>query len=238
MGLFSRLFGRRKKSSTESIVISPEYLPPELHYIIPLAQRHGSDARIHEFDPKLGRRVSHAEKLTPKDIDELRALYCEIREKDHGPAINRWHKDKEWRNCPNETSWPVYGLLCLFGQLSELGIEPFTDGKVRTMEFPVELDWSKLPPELRYLSGSAEVYGAYQFDDRIFEFLDRMTDDERTELIALNERMSGDWDAIDAWLKKYSMVEHKEAALVYFTMYLIGMAGDGGYLKPSEQPES
>jgi hypothetical protein len=238
MGLFSWLFGRRKKPYAESIVISPEYLPPELHYIIPLAQRHGSDARISEFDHKLGRHVKYAEKLSRREIDELRVLYCEIREKDHGPAINRWHKDKEWRNCPNETSWPIYGLLCLFGQLSDLGIEPFTDGQVRTMEFPVELDWSKLPPELRYLSGSAEVYGAYQFDDRIFEFLDRMTDEERTELIALNERMTPDWNSLDAWLRKYSMVEHKEAALVNFTMYLIGMAAEGGYLKADESQSS
>lgn len=233
MGLFSWLIGRRKKSSAESIVVSHEYLPPELRYIIPLAQRHGSEARIAHRDPKLGRIVKYAEKLSRKEIDELRALYCEIRENDHGPVINRWH-DKKPKECPSETSWPIYGLLCLFDQLNELGIEPFTDGKVRTMEFPVELDWTKLPPKLRYLSGSAEVYGAYQFDDRIFEFLDRMTDEERTELIALDERMGHDWDAIDAWLNKFSMVEHKEAALVYFTSYLLGMAENGGYLKPEE----
>lgn len=234
MGLFSWLFGRRKKPYAESIVISPEYLPQELHYIIPLAQRHGSEAPVGRRDSKTGRVVTYAEKLSHQEIDELRGLYCEIREKEHGPAINRWYKEK-WRNCPNETSWPIYGLLCLFDHLNELGIAPFTDGKVRTMEFPVELDWNKLPPEFRDIAGSAEVYGSYQFEERIFDFLERMTDEERAELIQLNERMSRDWEAIDGWLNKFSITEHKEAALVYFTVHLLALAGDAGYLTQSDR---
>ncbi len=233
MKLFRWLFGKREKSSPP-ILISREHLPTEFHYIIPLAERHGSQARVVEFDHKLGRHVTHAEKIGPDEIEELRTLYCEIRERNHGEPINRWHHEqgrKKEKTCPTETTWLVYGLLCLFKQLSDIGVEPFTDGTVRPMEFRAELDWSKLPPALRDLSGSAEVYGAYQFDDRIWDFLENMTEDERVELRALDERMSRDWDAIERWLDDYRMTEHREAALVYFTAHLLALANDGEFLK-------
>jgi hypothetical protein len=99
--------------------ISPEYLPSELHYIIPLAERHGSDARVAQFDRRLGRHVQYAETLSPKDIEPLRQLYAKISAKGHCPLINSWHQSHSCkRTCPPETTWPVYGLLCLFAQLN------------------------------------------------------------------------------------------------------------------------
>src|SRR5438270_146490 len=146
--------------------ISPEYLPSDLHYIIPLAERHGSDARIASCDRQLGRHVEYAETLTEDDIEPLRQLYAEISAKGHGPRINRWHQS-HWGTCPAETTWPVYGLLILFAQLAELGIAPFSDGVVCPLQTDEAetLDWSKLPPSLRYLAGPAERYGSLQFDD-------------------------------------------------------------------------
>jgi len=232
MGLFNRLFGRKRAREAAHTSISPAHLPPELHYIIPLADVHGSDARVHDFDHQLGRHVSHGEKLSTDAIEPLRKLYIEIREKEHGELINRWHDEQSRkRTCPPETTFPVYGLLCLFAQLGELGIAPFNDGTVRPMEFPVALDWSKLPASLRYLAGYAEVYGGYQFDDKILDFLEcRMTADERAELQELNRRYQQDWAAIDRWLDEYRMTEHPEAARVYFTGYLLGLGVDAGLL--------
>jgi hypothetical protein len=213
--------------------ISPEYLPSELHYIIPLAERHGSEARVALYDPLVGRHVQYAEKLSEDAIESLRALYAEIRAKGHGPVINRWHDAQSGEGaCPPETTFPVYGLLCLFAQLGELGIPPFDDGAVRPMEAPPEeLDWDKLPDPLRYLAGPAEWYGRLQFDDPIYEFLqERMTPDERAELRALNRRYKQDWDAIDRWLDEYRMTKHPEARLVYFTGHLLGLGEDAGLL--------
>lgn len=212
--------------------ISPAYLPQELHYIIPLAEQHGSDARVAVFDSRLGRHMKYGETLSPETIEPLRKLYTEIRAKDHGPLINRWHHAHSGKGtCPPETSWPVFGLLSLFGQLAELGIVPFNDGAVRPMEFPTELDWNKLPVSLRYLASPAERYGAYQFDDKILNFLrSRMTVDERAELQALGQRYNQDWEAIDRWLDEYPMTEHREAGLVYFTGHLLGLGGDLGLL--------
>jgi hypothetical protein len=213
--------------------ISPEYLPSELHYIIPLAERHGSEARVALYDPLVGRHVQYAEKLSEDAIESLRALYAEIRAKGHGPAINRWHDAQSGEGaCLPETTFPVYGLLCLFAQLGDLGVPPFDDGAVRPMEAPPEeLDWEKLPDPLRYLAVPAERYGRLQFDDPIYEFLqERMTPVEQSELRALNRRYKQDWDAINHWLDEYRMTEHPEARLVYFTGCLLGTGAELGLL--------
>lgn len=213
--------------------ISPEYLPSELHYIVPLAERHGYEARVVHFDHHLGRHVEYAEKLSADDIEPLRQLYTEIRAKGHSPLINSWyHGHSGKKTCPSETTWPIYGLLCLFAQLGKLGIAPFNDGAVGPQKTKrAEMDWTKLPASLRYLAGPAEVYGDLQFDDRIYEFLqERMTADEQTELRALNQRYAQDGEAIDRWLDEFPMTKHPEAALVYFTAYLLAIGGDLGLL--------
>jgi len=109
--------------------ISPGYVPSELHYIIPLAERHGSDARIAQFDHARGRHVLYAETLSAEDIEPLRQLFVEIAVNGHGPLIESWHKGHDCKGtCPPETTWPIYGLLSLFRQLGELGLPPFGDG--------------------------------------------------------------------------------------------------------------
>lgn len=93
------------------------------------------------------------------------------------------------------------------------------------------LDWTKLPPELAYLAEPAAKYGALQFDDPIYEFLQGgMTPAEHSELIELGKLMSGDWDAIEKWLDAYPMTEHLEAARVYFTGHLMALGNDLGVL--------
>ena len=226
-------FLRRRKTGS-CMRISPEYLPTELHYIIPLAERHGSDSRIAKFNKRLGRHVKYAETLSAKDLQPLRQLYNEISSRGHSPLINSWHDDHSCKGtCPPETTWPIYGLLCLFAQLGSLGIAPFNDGAVCPQEVKqtAPLDWSKLPPSLRYLAGPAEVYGGLQFDDPIYEFLQkRMTADERAELDALSKRYGQDWEAISRWLDEYPMTDHPEARLVYFTGHLLGTGADLGLL--------
>jgi hypothetical protein len=93
------------------------------------------------------------------------------------------------------------------------------------------LNWKKLPPALRYLAGPAEVYGGFQFDDPIYEFLQqRMTPQEQAELRELSRRYGQDGKAIDRWLDEFPMTVHPEARLVYFTRYLVGTAADLGLL--------
>jgi len=213
--------------------ISPDDLPAELHYIISLAELHGSDARVLLFDSVLGRHVPHAEKLTKDALRPLGELYNRIVSQGHQQLVRDWQETRDTAGtCSPETTWPVDGLFLLFTELGKKGIAPFNDGKLPAKKKPVEvLDWSKLPKSLRYLAGPAEVYGALQFDDPIFEFLQkRMTTDEQEELKELKIRYSQDFEAIESWLDEISMTKHPEARLVYFTGYLLAMGGDLGLL--------
>lgn len=227
MGLFSWLFGRRPAVRTR---IDPTYLPPELHYIIPLAEIHGSDARVNLFDPKLDRHVTYASKLEAADIDALRTLYIQLRENDHGMRISRWAQE-EAESYPSGTPWPVVGLLFLFEELGELGIAPFNDGVVRYIEIRKEPNWNNLPASLRYLAGPAEVFGTIQFEDRILDFLrNRMTADEKSELQELVRKYRQDQKEINHWIDEKGMTKHPEAALVYFTGLLLNIGEEAGLL--------
>lgn len=228
MGLF-RWFLRRRDSQ-KSVGISPAHLPPELHYIIPLADNHGNKGRIATFDSKLGRHVTYGETLSADAIEALRALYIEIRTKGHGPLLNEWLHSNSGK-CPAETTSPTFGLLCLFRQLGELGVQPFNDESVRYKEAPKTLNWSKLPQSLRYLAGWAEVYGVYQFEGKILDFLQsQMTADERIELQGICDKYQQDEEAINRWLDEYPMTEHPEAGLVYFTGHLLAIGKDARML--------
>lgn len=212
--------------------ISPTYLPSELHYIIPLAERHGSDARVASFDHHLGRHVQYGETLSAEAIDSLRKLYTQINAKGHGPLLNSWHQGHSGKGtCPRETTWPIYGLLCLFAQLGRLGIAPFSDGAIRPEKDGAEvLDWSKLSPKLAWVAAPAERYGHYQFDERILDFLQHASPAQLVELRAVQQRWVANNPDIDAWLDEYNMTKHAEARLVYFTQLLLGMADESGLL--------
>jgi hypothetical protein len=214
--------------------ISPEYLPAELHYIIPLAERHGTDARVTLYDRRLGRHVEYAEKLSAAEIEPLRHLYTKIRDSGHAALINQWYQGYSGKKtCPPETTWPVYGLLCLFRQLGNRGIAPFNDGAVGPEERKaVEvLDWSKLPPDLHYLAEPAARYGHIQFESRIMDFLEReATDADRTALRMLRPLVLRDENAIDAWIDQLGITKHREAALVYFLLHLLALGHDAGLL--------
>ena len=211
--------------------IDEAYLPSELHYIIPLAEQHGSDARVADFNHDLGRHVKYGETLSADAIEPLRKLYTEIRGKGHGSLINSWHHDRNREKpCPSETSWPIYGLLCLFNQLGKLGIAPFNDGAVRPESAKEVFDWSKLPPNLAWLAAPAERYGHYQFDEPIWEFVQNASPAELAELRAVQERWEADFQNIDLWLDEFNITKHPEARLVYFTQVLLGTAADMGRL--------
>jgi hypothetical protein len=91
------------------------------------------------------------------------------------------------------------------------------------------LDWNKLPANLRYLAAPAGKYGRYQFEDRIFDFLRGMSEDERRELRELLQREIKDEIEVDAWLDQYRMTKHPEARLVYFLGHLLAHGNDAGF---------
>jgi len=210
--------------------ITPEYLPSELHYIIPLAELHGSEARVVGYDPALGRRVFYGERLSAEEIEPLRQLYVDIRDRGHAVLITGWHQ-AHWSDSPPETSWPVYGLLCLFQQLGERGVEPFDDEAVspRSGESGTKrlMDPAKLPESLRPFVALYEKWGDVESDTTRYALMDRALADpfEMSELKEWHAKLSkvdpASWEAwvFDAPLSPLD--ENYERAKVYFTGFLL-----------------
>lgn len=210
--------------------ITPEYLPSELHYLIPLAELHGSEARVVGYDPALGRRVFYAERLSAEDIEPLRLLYGQIRDRGHAALITGWYHARS-PDCPPETSWPVYGLLCLFQQLGERGIDPFDDGAVspRSGESDTKrrMDPLKLPESLRPFVALYEKWGDVESDTTRYALMDRALTDpaEMAELKEWHAKLSKvDPDTWESWAFDGPMSpleENFERAKVYFTDLLL-----------------
>lgn len=158
--------------------------------------------------------------LTAADLTELARVYREIERRGDALALSRFSRG------PRDDEWGlerrrVWLLFCLFHALARRDIEPFASRTVEYQGEVVQLDWSKLPPELQYLAGPAEKYGKYQFMEDVWNFFDRMTPAEYEELLEVERRGKEDWKKIDEFLDRYPMTEHKECALIYFLFLLI-----------------
>jgi hypothetical protein len=94
------------------------------------------------------------------------------------------------------------------------------------------LDWSKLPPRLRYLAEPAEKYGSLQFEMRILDFLESEASESDLEnLRELNRLTLRDEKLIDEWIDELGgLTKHREAALVYFLLHLIALGNDNELL--------
>ena len=118
-------------------------------------------------------------------------------------------------------------LFELFDYLQTKQIAPFSSGTVKYSPSPRKLDWSKVPPELNYLVKAAEEHGVLWGDDAWAQqasiIKDRMPDVFR-DLKKINERLyntPGEWQRIDAFLEKYPIDIHPEAARVRSLLILI-----------------
>lgn len=186
--------------------ISLEFLPRELHYIVPLAEQHGAGARVSHYDATPGRHVKYGERLSEEDMKPLRQLYAQISAKGHGPLINSWHQSQGKDACPPETTWPVYGLLCLFQQLGDLGFAPFNDGIVGPMsgegQLTRRMDPAKIPETLRPFIPLFEKWGDGDDLNRL-ELIKKALDDpaEMAELKEWHLKLSQvDRASYEEWL--------------------------------------
>src|SRR5688572_16346004 len=92
------------------------------------------------------------------------------------------------------------------------------------------LDWSKLPPNLRFIIGPAETYGWIQFGEEIEEFERTATDAQTDELKRLADRLWNERDAEDghgvvAWVARQDIVNDEAAARVEFLLVLLTELG-------------
>jgi hypothetical protein len=93
-----------------------------------------------------------------------------------------------------------------------------------------EPEWSRIPPSLAFIIEPAKRYGHIQFEEQVEAFEGSATDDERTELKKLAERLweernCEDGHALVDWVRRQDLVKHPEAARVEFLMVLLNKLG-------------
>ncbi|MEJ5275985.1 MAG: hypothetical protein WHU94_08755 [Thermogemmata sp.] len=173
------------------------------------------------------RKQEILDNLTADDMTELARVYQEIERRGDSLALSKWICDRRDDSLARERRQALM-LLFLFGGLAERGIAPFSSKTVQLQEEAVPLDWTKLPPELRYLAEPAEKYGKYQFPAQIDAFIDTMTPSQQAELQEIDRRSLADKTKIEDFLDTYRMTEHREAELIYFLFHLIEIIKDSG----------
>lgn len=189
--------------------------PHPFPYLIPVAAKYGkNDVQVRHLQEKI------IDALEAHELSELAAVYRELERREDSYPLSRWI-DEKCDDAIHGDRRKAMMLVFLFEGLARRGIEPFARRTAGYIEKHVVLNWAKLPPELAYLAEPAEKYGKHQFHEQIVAFLERMTEEEYEELRLVNSRTINDSDKIDAFLDRYRLSEHKEAALVYFLIGLL-----------------
>lgn len=181
-------------------------------YLATAAAKYGDD---HLQIVNMQEKIVNA--LTVHDLAKLARVYTEIERRGDVQPVS------DWIHAAFQTGWmpehrQALMLLLLFKCLARRGVDPFARKTVRLLEREVALDWTNLPPDLRYLAGPAEKYGKYQFDNEVDEFFGSITREEYRELRLLQKKWKEDAMKINKFLDEHDMMKHKEAALVYFLL--------------------
>ena len=104
-----------------------EHVPIELRFMVPAARQWGIYGNIVKYDVTLRRHVYPAERLSSTDIEELKAVFHRYRLEQSAGVFQQWYRavseleDEGIRSL----SWHMRGVLQLFLQLGEMGIDPF-----------------------------------------------------------------------------------------------------------------
>ena len=169
-------------------------------------------------------RSQFVDALVNPEIDELAALWNEIRRRGDSIAISEWFH--AYPDDPDRRA--VFILFLLFKELENRGIRPFSSNEVRLYPDARPLNWSKLPDPLRFLLRPAEQYGGIFGDVEVEEFLDQLAYTEKEELRRVAFELDEVWELLDAWIDKFPMVDNRESAKVYNVVLIISAARERG----------
>lgn len=186
-------------------------------YLEATARRYGvDDLRVVKM------KDSIIQRLNAKDFARLAETYELIVAKGHTERLSEWATEiKNDEYCEDRRH--ALMLLFLFKDLADRSIVPFTSRLVRIFEKAVALDWTKLPDGLHFLIDPAVRYRAMRFIEAIEAFMANVPQEELDGLRVLQQEIEKNQQMIDRFLDQYDMTVHKEAELVYFLTYFIGM---------------
>ena len=173
-----------------------QLVPTEFHYLRPWADRFGlRGLTVHFGDqPPLSKLAS------PSELVELRQAYEVLAERDDALAISQWCWSIPAQTPAVEVREAIRGLLLLFERLSDRGLEPFTDGRVRYVyPEPREFDWSVLPPHLKEWQPWLEKFENLRTEGELYDYLVDASDEQLDELAELKQLFERDRTALAAW---------------------------------------
>ena len=175
-------------------------IPSEFHYLRnQVLDRYGSDCRMAIFDKALGRHVTVAETLTTEELGDLAKVYLEIGHRNGNFPIIDWIESIPYGSKTHDSSWELHGLLFLFAELANRGVEPFCHKPILIERPPPPLDWSTLPPSLGFVKEAVERYLHLDREGKIAAWLSSASDDDIRELEVLGVRIKSNLAAIYAW---------------------------------------
>ena len=178
-------------------------IPSEFHYLRnQVLDRYGSDCRMAIFDKALGRHVTVADKLTTEELGDLAKVYLAIGNRNGNFPIIDWIKSTPRGSKTKDSAWELHGLLFLFAELANRGVEPFCRKPILIERPPPPLDWNTLPPSLGFVKEAVERYLHLDREGKIAAWLSSATDDDIRELEVLAGKIKSNRSAIETWQKE------------------------------------
>jgi hypothetical protein len=190
--------------------------PDSFRYLRSTASRFGVD------DAQIAKnRAEMMDNYTAQDLSELESAYREIDRRGDANALADWILDASPRIRKSKAWRSLFILTRIFGDLADRAIEPFVSRRVLLFDAPTVLDWTKLPVELRYLSGPAETYGIFQFEDDVERAAAKVSRKEKNELAEVARGAKRDLGRIMKWMDRFRMTKYKEAELIHFLLLFL-----------------
>ena len=196
-------------------------IPDKFHYLREAVETCGEDTRTRHYDDTVGRHVSFIEKATQKQLAAIRRAKEAVDRRQHRRVIEDWcEKMESGRPSEKAAAWGIAGILELISNIpvEEDNLDESSAGE-RLLQ--------SLPVALKYLHRPASMYGIYQFDQDVDDFLDSATAEQRDDLaaVATRVRINNHYPIVLDFLSKHDIEDSSDCACLYFLFGLLDRAG-------------
>ena len=186
----------RKTSDDDDSISRWRHVPDAFQYVQAWASKFG----LRGLTVYFGEQPPLEKLASPEELSELRAAYEEIASRNDAAAISAWCLSIRPQTPANEPKEHIRGLLLLFEKLSDRGLAPFSDGRVRFHgEEPRVFDWSVLPEHLREFEPWLKRFEALRMEHDCYLYAQDASDEQLRELAQLKALLDRDRQALIHW---------------------------------------
>lgn len=210
-------------------------VPKEFHYLRPWVEKYGLIGRT-----IYGGGPNFEQTATQEQLDDLRAAYREVAQREDSVAICAWADTVKPMTPENEIACPMIGVLMLFSRLGNAGIEPFVNGEAGVVIQPIKPpDWTLLPADLSHLRPLLERYEDLWSHGLIYEYLDSASPEQIDALLDVFAARDRDGDRVQRWFDEfrdtdYDVPGHKEASIAHTIIFDLPDFSGHLFRKPAE----